>query len=311
MESSDVATAHAGLILQTSADDGRSAWHFSAFELRAVANKGLGAFARRAYKCGERLLAEAPLALLVVADRNRVQRSEGKSLIERVVGSLNSRRRAAYYALSQAEYHGRTPTALGIWLSNAYPLDEGDAGAGSRQAVFEQICRINHACAPNVAITWNAALRKQTVHASRAIATGEELTASFYGTDGSTGRLREERQRYFQSTFHFDCACTLCGLTGTKLAQSEARQSRLKAISQRLEASPAYPVMSKLVLEAAKLFGEEGLPAAWAKIYYLRLVGGAADAGDAEAAGKWASRAAACARDASGVDSDAYRAILQ
>ena len=43
----------------------------------------------------------------------------------------------------------------------------------------------------------------------------------------------------------------------------------------------------------------------------LRMVGSAADAGDAKAAGQWAKKAAACARDACGEDSEEYRAILQ
>jgi len=121
------------------------------FELRSVASKGLGAFAWRAYDVGERIFAEAPLAVLIVPDRNRVSTREGVDLIERLVASLTPARRGAYFLLSQEAYHGEAKTPLGIWLSNAYPLDEGDEGGGTKQAVFERICRINHACAPNVA----------------------------------------------------------------------------------------------------------------------------------------------------------------
>jgi hypothetical protein len=306
----NVANALAGLV-STSAQDGRTSYSFTEFDLRDAGAKGFGAFALRGYRAGERIFSEAPLALLVVTDRNRVQRDDGVAMIERVVAALSERRRAAYFALSQEVWHGATPTALGVWLSNAYPLDEGDSGGGSKQAVFAQICRLNHACNPNVIISWNARLRQQTVHAARKIVQGEELTASFYGGDGLAGMARNERCEHLKAKFHFQCACDLCALTGGELTRSEKRQRRLREISDGMKPPPPYRRLVKLVSEAVGLLRDEGLPASWAKIYYLRLVGSAADAGDVEAAGEWARKAAACACEACGADSPSYLNILQ
>ena len=307
------AAALAGLVC-ASADDGRSTWGFHEFHLRSVAGKGLGAFALRSYAVGERIFAERPLAVLVVADRNRVLATDGEALIESVVSSLAEWRRAAYYALSQEEWHGAEKCAVGIWQSNAYPLDEEDGGGGCKQAVFEQICRLNHSCSPNVAISWSAKLRRQTVHAIRPICNGEELTSCFYGTDGLGGMQRDERREHLHTKMHFECACDLCQLRGESLAQSEERQRRLQTIKRAMDdagAPPAYERMRTLVLEAVDILREEGLPASWAKSYLLRLVVSAADTGNAELAESWARKAAVCAREACGVDSAAYRAILQ
>lgn len=184
---------------------------------------------------------------------------------------------------------------------------------GDRQGVFEQICRINHACNPNAAVKWNARLRRQTVHAVRRVERGEELTVSFSGDDGRDGMLRAERRQLLHAKIGFECACALCSLSGAPFERSEARQRRLQAIAASLDATPPPPVsrMRTLVNEAVQLMEEEGLPACWAKLYFLRLIGSAADAGDAKAAGLWARKAAACARDECGEDSHEYRAILQ
>jgi hypothetical protein len=164
-----------------------------------------------------------------------------------------------------------------------------------------------------VTISWNATLRRQTVHAARRVACGEELTACFYGSDGLSGMLRFERQTYLLDKFHFVCACDLCGKSGEARAQSEARQRRLRAIGESMGTSPrpAYKRMRALVEEATGLLAAEQLPRSWAKLYMLRLISSSADTGDAKAAGEWARRAAACAREACGTDSAAYRAHLQ
>ena len=298
-------------IVFASDDSGRSEYQFFAFELKEC-GKGLGAFASGSYSQGERIFSERPLAMLIVPSREHVIHAEGRALIERVVESLTEKRRAAYFSLSQEQSRfGLDPTPLGIWMSNAYPCGSNDH-SGDRQGVFEQICRINHACNPNCTITWNARLRRLTVHAARRIAPGEELTVSFYGEEGREGMMRAERQARLRAKFGFDCACELCGLRDAALARSEKRQQRLQAIGSILEqATVPYQRMRSLAQEASGLLRDEGLPASWGKVWMLKLVSSAADAEDADAAGRWAQKAAKCAREASGVDSAEYMAILQ
>ena len=162
-------------------------------------------------------------------------------------------------------------------------------------------------------VAWNARLRRQTVHAVRPIRAGEELLNCFFGVDGRDGLLRAERQALLQQRFGFDCACHLCGLTGVARERSEARQRRLKAIGECVAASPppSHARMTKLLRETSELARDEGAPEYWQKGMLLRLVGSAADVGDAASAERWARKAATCTRDACGDDSDEYLAILQ
>lgn len=312
-EAADAAVRHstaAGLVF-TTGDNGLTEWAFYPFELRPTDGQGLGAWATRSYEKGARIFTEWPLAMFVVPDRERVRRDDAMELINRMVDALNPMRKASFFSLAQASKHGPNRSAVGIWLSNAYPMDS--EGSGDKQGVFAQLCRINHSCQPNVTTSWNARLRRQTIHATRSIRAGEELLISYYGVDGQDGLVRAERQELIMSKMGFHCSCALCGLTGDALARSEGRQRRLRAISDAVttEPRPRFSRMRALVSEAITLMEQEGLPASWAKLHMLRLVGSAADAGDVKAAEEWASRAAACARDASGSDSAEYAAIRQ
>ena len=55
--------------------------------------------------------------------------------------------------------------------------------------IFANIARfMNHSCDPNCLVAWNAALKKQVVHAIRNIRSGEELTVSYETSDVFEGR---------------------------------------------------------------------------------------------------------------------------
>ena len=213
----EVATA-SGIVLGMSDYNNKSEWRFIPFSLHpAGGTKGLGAFANKAYKPGDLVFEERPLALLVVPDRDRVSRGVAVELIGRMVESLSPWRKACYFSLSQEERFGTDPSAVGIWLSNAYPMGQDAKSGDDRQAVFLQICRINHSCQPNVAVSWHSRRGRQIVRALKPLKLGEELTVSFYGADGLTGMLHTERQQLLQAKIGFHCQCTLCTLSGPAL----------------------------------------------------------------------------------------------
>ena len=83
---------------------------------------------------------------------------------------------------------------------------------------------------------------------------------------------------------------------------------RLIALPQMKLAVPALVAATK---EALALMQEERMPDSWLKLYHLRLVSSAADAGDLGAAEGWAAKAAKCTRDTFGADSDEYLAHVQ
>ena len=135
--------------------------------------KGCGIIATRNIHCGERILADRPLAI--------VTQQGGSSpigVIQRVVDALTPSAKKAFFGLSQNHFkYGAVKTAEGIWRTNAYPIFDQPSGR-KVAAVFAHTCRINHACSPNAHVAWNKELKRHTVHATRPITAGSEITVS-------------------------------------------------------------------------------------------------------------------------------------
>ena len=205
-------------------------------------------------------------------------------------------------------------TAPGIWASNAFHLEQRDcfqpaAGKGSdgdevpvHAAVFATIARFNHSCIPSCYAAWNPNLGRQTVHALRVISAGEELTIAYLGGaawDGRRSRRREELWRKYR----FWCTCEACSLSGEAFACSEARRANLyEARELLLRAEDALgtapgtaPGTAELLATVEALWGlahAEGLPAVWYRTWVILAMRHAKEAGDAEAAIRWAERGA-------------------
>ena len=198
-------------------------------QLRDVPGCGVGAFATRALKRGECILAELPL----LEWRLEAGQPVTKASLEARVSTLSPMAAEHFFALCQNAEHGDVKTAYGIWLSNAFPTDGTNAGtsptraadAGRRSsAVYTTYCRLNHSCVPNVHGAWNPTRRRQTMFALRDIERGEQLLVSYLAV---LDQPRDARRAELASSFGFECRCTRCQLSGASLAQSDARQRRL------------------------------------------------------------------------------------
>ena len=142
----------------------------TAFEIRETESAGLGAFATRDIQLGERLIAEAPLALWSVPLGGAATASGHAAELTKVIDRLAPAQREAFLSLSQTPMHGATKSIAGTWLTNALPIEDEAADDGREAAaVFATISRLNHACSPNCHREWNSRLSKLTVHAQRAI----------------------------------------------------------------------------------------------------------------------------------------------
>ena len=272
-------------------------------------------------------MAESPL--LVVEKRNGVLTP---SVITDAVDALPPSAKAAFFELSQnEEKYGAQKTAEGVWRTNAYPIADGRQVGG----IFPCISRINHACVANAHVAWNKLLQRETVHATKSIAAGEEVTVSCARTGTQTlsipaisvrcqwlavlsadlepGMDREQRQAYLQSAFGFDCACALCTLTGSALEVSDARQRRIHEIDAVSEVCPdgrsAHPEMLRLVSEKLKLFRLEGLPEEWGHMDMVCVFARSCRDNNFAAAHRWMRRAIEASRTILGDDSHTVREL--
>ena len=270
-------------------------------------NRGLGVVAKRSFVKGERILAEAPILRWVVKQSDIGSGGAvSTATLESLVDSLDDDARAAYFALSQsAERFGPEKSAAGVWMTNAFPAPHPDEKQRGEQAagVFAIICRINHECNPNAHQQWNHPLGKATLHASRAIEAGSEVTISYFGQNG---RTRAERAERGEQAFGFRCICSLCQLRGEAGRKSDERQKRIGVLGQRIEASPTDHGVIQLVETKAQLLSEEGLPDQWALADFHRCMMQRESRGDAQGAKEWARRASERALIAGGEDCPSY-----
>ena len=92
-------------------------------EIKPAHGKGLGVFATAPLRAGDRVIAEQPLlSRSVDAMRGEAAAGHIEEAMTAAVASLGAAEQRAFYALCTAD--GRSPSAHGIWLSNAYLTDK-------------------------------------------------------------------------------------------------------------------------------------------------------------------------------------------
>ena len=147
---------------------------------------------------------------------------------------------------------------------------------------------------------------RQTVHALRDIAPGEELTIAYVA--GAEAGPRAHRQAHLKRKYHFDCSCATCGLRGRELAESDTRQQRLAEIHRKLSDWPESESAGLLaaVQEHLGLMRAEGLPLIWGKAGMFLALVQLIQHGERAAAAECARKGAAFAQLALGEDSSVY-----
>ena len=149
------------------------------YEVKSAASKGLGVFAIRSIARGTRILAERPLFncrnnfsdVLVAFCKSSVE-DQGKFLAlsghmtedwrarqeKQLCGSPESDPEAAELPVKQQV------SILDKFYTNCYNIN-----TDNHCAIFDDACRINHSCLPNVQHCWNERLGRLIMHAIRDI----------------------------------------------------------------------------------------------------------------------------------------------
>lgn len=189
--------------------------------IRTAQSKGQGVFAIADIPRGTRILAEDPL--VIVSRTTNDKRKLGKDISNRLE-TCSVEERQAFFSLHNA--FGEDSQELGIARTNALPL--GDSAAKS--AVFLTASRINHACDCNAQNTWNESIKKLTIHATRDIRDGEEVTIFYLDRFAS----HDIRKVLLKARFRFDCRCGLCSLSGEPRRISDRRLDEIQSLDDRI-----------------------------------------------------------------------------
>jgi hypothetical protein len=188
----------------------------------------LGVFAKAKIACGTRVLAEPALVKIdrETGDANDIVRAfqslplpQQTLYLELHQHACGAFKRAAKREMERnwqqiPELHR---TVLSIYAANAF------------RGVFLLGSRINHSCIPNVNFAYNSVLEKETFHAIRDIAAGEELTIMYInGTNHTRRQQQAELDRW-----GFRCTCPAC--EDTLLGRErEKKRALLFAFDQEL-----------------------------------------------------------------------------
>jgi hypothetical protein len=191
------------------------------FTLETIPSKGKGLVASRPIAAGTLLISEPPLFTTAsLSDPATFEKDLGA-----IIRALPREGQRAFLSLHN-NFPGQPAPFSNIVRSNGYPLGPSSDVGG----LFPLVARLNHSCRPNAQHAWDAARGRETVHAVRDVAAGEELTLSYHNGGQASG----ERQAALRQFFGFACACAACARPAAELAASDARLRDAQALDARI-----------------------------------------------------------------------------
>lgn len=241
------------------------------YKIRDAGAKGLGVFATTFIPRGTRILAERPLFSVKLerdayAASRKISQEDRNWLTEL---SIDTNKKLSVFDLASAAWNlirnGTLPTSsaikehdtvLAVFRNNNFYIGDGT------QAIFRDLCRINHSCVPNSQGNFNTAIGSFAVHAVRPIDIDEEVTVSYLDEHGAT---RESRQRKLFSGHGFRCTCPICDPSTILGQKSEERRFRMgQRLRQHSEHAPVDEKSEqkegmKILKSLIEIFEEDGL----------------------------------------------------
>ncbi|KAK4623858.1 hypothetical protein CLAFUW4_05880 [Fulvia fulva] len=148
------------------------------------------------------------------------------------------------------------PTLLSIFRNNNF-----DIGTG-HQALFGEICRINHDCVPNCQGNFNQNLDRFTIHSIQPIQQNEELTISYLSEHGA---LKESRQGRLRQQYGFLCDCPACDAKSPRGKVGEDKrvdlQEMLHEFAEDAEqrAGPSAEAELRMMVRMIEVYESEGI----------------------------------------------------
>lgn len=234
------------------------------FALEDIPDKGKGLIATELIPSGTRILCEEPILRVPCAASNI---DELGQMAFQKAQALDSTQLNIFLSLRNVHsFNSVFEQYAGIVRTNALPVGPD----GLRGGIFENACRINHACNNNAQKSWNKTLERHTVHALRDIQQGEEITIFYLRILQS----RSQRQAELKTKFLFTCLCGLCALEPKESRESDVRLEAILRLDNLLsqgglQAILATPLqMLRYVDQQVQLYeqhgpGDSGLPRAF------------------------------------------------
>ena len=187
----------------------------SLYDVRKIPGKGRGLVARSDIPEGTRILSEKPLLMIP----NNMSNEQLEARLARDLKALDKSQQRQFFSLhnSYTDKH----VLGGIFKTNSMACGSDLSAI----AIFPTISFINHSCLPNSHYNWNDTMGMQTIHVTRDLRAGEEITICY--TDSGSASVR---QAYLKKHFGFDCSCAICSLSATHRNSSDARREEISRL---------------------------------------------------------------------------------
>ncbi|RYO85430.1 hypothetical protein DL766_006515 [Monosporascus sp. MC13-8B] len=206
------------------------------FEIRSQAGKKRGLVARCDITKGTRILCEQPLLIT----RDMGLKMSGERAVAAVrLKTLTKQQRRQLLSLHSDNFPVRYPLFRGgtFYKTSHAAVPCGGPGPGKNSppplgAVYPTIGLINHHCLPNAHGNWNEERQQGTVHATRPIRAGEEITIAYDVVAVGGGGPSKARRKALGDDFGFACGCGLCSLPPFQLRVSDGRRAQLQRLGE-------------------------------------------------------------------------------
>ncbi|OHE96960.1 TPR domain-containing protein [Colletotrichum orchidophilum] len=284
------------------------------FNVRQAVGKGLGVFASRPILTGQRILTDQALLTITSSDSNSILRQAhllSTAGRESLLSLSTNPSKSSVFSWLESIWRSKSApqntvsnhTILNIFRNNNFNI------GNQTQALFPRVARLNHSCVPNAQGNFHKGLNAFTIHATRDIATEEEITISYL--DEHLG-LRQSRQTALHNGYGFTCACSACSPT----TASEAGEARRADIARKLElfaeaASEDPEDEFNVMLALLDAHEAEAIRGREVSTMYIATARQAFDLGKAEEGRRLALKGLQLEKQAVGDDSPFYAATLK
>lgn len=196
------------------------------YQMGPAPGKGLGMFATKDVKAGERVLSEKSL-FCIANDFSALSKFVGTGPDD-TTSKLSQSDRIIFWDLRDSHCSGDDDkTAIGICQTNGLPLGKGTTAGG----IFPLCSRINHSCCPNINHSWNPNTERENIYAIRDIQQGEEILTCYVD---DFYLMRDERRQRLKQTFNFVCECPLCSASEHERKESDERRKQMKKLDDEI-----------------------------------------------------------------------------
>ncbi|KAH6614806.1 hypothetical protein C7974DRAFT_379744 [Boeremia exigua] len=212
----------------------------------SIPNKGIGTLALHDLAPDTQILRYTPAFVAYLeADLSTLAR---EALWHTAVTRLPPTTRSSFLSLMYI-YGDPRVRIQDITKANTFQLS---IGGTNHLAIFPETSRLNHDCAPNAQYVLDPLMLTHTVHVTRHVPEGAEITIA-YTSPLEKSAVRAER---VAEGFHFACGCARCEdaeRSDAVLARAAELQAQLNDWSGKSEATPA------MAAELVRMYVDEGL----------------------------------------------------